>query len=196
MKNQIKILREQAGLTQSELAEKTGLSLRTIQRVESSDKPPKGHTLATLAAAFDMEPKALHERINTGSTAPTEQTKRRDSKLDTHSMKLVNLGLLGMYLFPLGNVLLPLLIWKYRPKSALLDEAARKITNAQIIWTICFYVLLCLSPFAQRMLSLDIPLILVVLLLAVTSNLFLLGRTAYAIQQEDLGFLDLPLRLL
>ncbi|WP_420828330.1 helix-turn-helix transcriptional regulator [Flavobacterium potami] len=34
MKNKVKILREEKNMTQNELAEKSGLSLRTIQRIE------------------------------------------------------------------------------------------------------------------------------------------------------------------
>ena len=37
MKNRIKILREEKNMTQNELAEKSGLSLRTIQRIEAGN---------------------------------------------------------------------------------------------------------------------------------------------------------------
>ena len=44
--------REQKGFTQKTLAEATGLSLRTIQRLEAGNSEPKGHTLTVLAKAL------------------------------------------------------------------------------------------------------------------------------------------------
>jgi transcriptional regulator with XRE-family HTH domain len=44
MQPNFKKIREQKHLTQSELAEKSGLSLRTIQRIEAGNTP-KGFTL-------------------------------------------------------------------------------------------------------------------------------------------------------
>mgnify|MGYP003598873837 CR=1 FL=1 len=43
-------------LTQEELAEKSGISVRTIQRIESGTKP-KGYTLKALAAALGISEK-------------------------------------------------------------------------------------------------------------------------------------------
>jgi transcriptional regulator with XRE-family HTH domain len=42
--SKLKQIREQQNLTQEELAEKSGISVRTIQRIESGTEP-KGHTL-------------------------------------------------------------------------------------------------------------------------------------------------------
>ncbi|NQY05646.1 MAG: helix-turn-helix transcriptional regulator, partial [Flavobacteriaceae bacterium] len=46
--NKLVALRTQRNLTQEELAEKSGISSRTIQRIEAGTVP-KGHTLKTLA---------------------------------------------------------------------------------------------------------------------------------------------------
>ena len=47
--------RKSKGLTQSELAEKSGLSKRTIQRLESGLVTPRGYTLKALSAALDFD---------------------------------------------------------------------------------------------------------------------------------------------
>lgn len=52
MKNKIQLLREENRLTQKELAEKAGLSLRTIQRIEAGNIP-KGFTLKALAESLN-----------------------------------------------------------------------------------------------------------------------------------------------
>lgn len=44
--------RERAGWTQTELANQSGVPLRTIQRVENLEHSPKADTLRALAAAF------------------------------------------------------------------------------------------------------------------------------------------------
>ena len=52
--NPIKSLREKQGLTQQMLSDKSGLSLRTIQRLEKENKAPKGHSLQALAENFEL----------------------------------------------------------------------------------------------------------------------------------------------
>ena len=59
----IKETREKLGYTQKVLAEKTGLSLRTIQRLEVSKNAPKGYTLTQLAKVFEMTPRSLQEKF-------------------------------------------------------------------------------------------------------------------------------------
>lgn len=54
--SELKKIREEMNLTQEELAEKSGISVRTIQRIESGTKP-KGYTLKALAAALGISEK-------------------------------------------------------------------------------------------------------------------------------------------
>ena len=55
----VKDLRKREGLSQEKLAEKSGLSLRTIQRVENEDTEPTGDTLMRIAATFNVTPDEL-----------------------------------------------------------------------------------------------------------------------------------------
>jgi len=52
--SKLKNIRKKFNLTQEELAEKSGVSARTIQRIEAGVEP-KGHTLKVLAAALSVE---------------------------------------------------------------------------------------------------------------------------------------------
>ena len=81
--NTIKKIREQQGYTQATLAEETGLSLRTIQRLEASNKAPKGHTLKVLAELFDMQPSTLLKQF---------QSVEKDQNSNTDSIRLINLS--------------------------------------------------------------------------------------------------------
>jgi len=52
-------LRQEAYLTQSELAEKAGLAKATITRLEASEYVPLVKTVRALATALGVEPRAL-----------------------------------------------------------------------------------------------------------------------------------------
>jgi transcriptional regulator with XRE-family HTH domain len=58
----IKKLRLQKGWSQAELAQFSGLSVRTIQRVEKGDKPGL-ETLKCLAAVFDLEAADFQQEV-------------------------------------------------------------------------------------------------------------------------------------
>lgn len=58
MKSIVQHLRERKNLTQTELAEKSGLSLRTIQRIEA-ENIPKRFTLKALPNVFETLPEEL-----------------------------------------------------------------------------------------------------------------------------------------
>lgn len=183
----IKAYRESLGYTQKHLAEQTGLSLRTIQRVETGKTSPKGHTLQMLAEALGVETAVLHRSPETAE--PTESP-------GLLSSKLINLSVLSFFVLPLGNIILPLIIWRKRRASGAVDEMARKIINFQVIWTLLLFLLLSLSPFIQAALNSSFPLILLVLAGGLVLNLFVVVRTAHAIQEGRTDFLRLPIRLL
>jgi len=90
--NVIKKKRAELGYTQNALAEKTGLSLRTIQRIEGNAKVPKGHTLKSLSKAFNTEPQALQKRF---------QTKEQTEESDILSIKTINISILAFFITPL-----------------------------------------------------------------------------------------------
>ncbi|UOQ75338.1 helix-turn-helix domain-containing protein [Hymenobacter sp. 5516J-16] len=50
----IATIRKSKGLSQEVLAEQSGVSLRTIQRVEQGDTVPRGFTLQALATALEV----------------------------------------------------------------------------------------------------------------------------------------------
>lgn len=56
--NNVKYWREKNNFTQNELAEKSGISLRTIQRIEGGSSL-KGFTLHSIAKALETNPEHL-----------------------------------------------------------------------------------------------------------------------------------------
>lgn len=75
----IRELRIKRGLTQEELAERTKLSVRTIQRIESGEVDPRTYTLTLLAEALDVELETLTtekaQKVQEPVLSETEKTK-------------------------------------------------------------------------------------------------------------------------
>jgi transcriptional regulator with XRE-family HTH domain len=59
--DQLKTIRKHKGYSQQRLAEKSGLSLRTVQRVENGETQPRGDTLIRLTDALDVNPNEIME---------------------------------------------------------------------------------------------------------------------------------------
>lgn len=99
----IKELRIRKGFSQEGLAEETGLSLRTIQRIENGETEPRGDSLRRLANAFDASPEEIVD------------WKIRDNK---GFLKGLNLSALSFLIFPLLGIVVPLIIWSQKKVKA------------------------------------------------------------------------------
>lgn len=118
----IKNLRKRKGISQELLAENSGLSLRTIQRIENGETEPRGDTLTRLANTLDVAPEELVD---------WELTE------DKGFLMSLNLSALGFILFPLLGIVIPLIMWiSQKGKLKQLDNLAKEVLNFQISWTI------------------------------------------------------------
>lgn len=180
----IKDFREQNGYTQSDLAEKTGLSLRTIQRIESGHTIPKGHTLKVLAEFLGGNP----TEIKSNSSQIT------DVQID--QIKLINLSALAVIIIPFGNIIFPFILWRKYLKDQTVNHAAKYLLNFQIIWSLLLSFFLLVSPFIQNILQLSFSLIIVVLILAYCFNIFMIFIFSRWISKRDLEHLRVTYQLL
>ncbi|MFK8006537.1 MAG: helix-turn-helix domain-containing protein [Saprospiraceae bacterium] len=187
MKKIIRSYREKLGFTQAELAEKTSLSIRTIQRVESGKTVPKGYTLKVLSEVFGVEKEEL---VAQKSTLKTEESK------SNVNLKLINLSALGFIGIPFGNLIFPFMIWNKYREDETVNEVGSRIINFQIIWTFCTCLLLIISPFLQDYFPSDFILILNVGLLAMVVNICVILKTAIDLNASKYDVLLLKLRLL
>ncbi|CAH0255259.1 hypothetical protein SRABI04_03337 [Chryseobacterium sp. Bi04] len=142
------MLRETRNMTQNELAEQSGLSLRTVQRVEAGSIL-KGFTLKALAQALNTNPE--HLVIQT-----------RDLE-NIHKAKVINLSALSGLIIPFGGVILPLIL-TYKTKDSTSKELGKSMVCIQIILAFIFSVSLIISPFIQKYLSLRFPLFIIVIM--------------------------------
>jgi len=122
----VKKLRNRKGYSQEELAEKTGLSLRTIQRVENGETEPRGDSLKKLASVFEVSPDDI-----------VDWTIQEDKGF----LVSLNLSALAFLFFPILGILVPLTIWILKKdKIRNLNEIAKDLLNFQITWTIFFFI--------------------------------------------------------
>ena len=122
----IKELRNRKGFSQEELSEKTGLSLRTVQRIENGETEPRGDSLKRLAMAFDVLPDEI-----------IDWTVQEDKGF----LISLNLSALSFFLFPLLGIIVPLIIWiSKKDKIRNVNEIAKEILNFQITWTMILFI--------------------------------------------------------
>ena len=122
-------LRKLKGYSQEKLAEKAGVNIRTLQRLEKTDVQPQPHTLKILADALEVT-------IDDFMVTPNEE-------MPTQMPALLHFsGLAGTFI-PLGNLLVPFLFWLYKKKQfPELDTHAKQVLNFHLSNTLYIYVTL------------------------------------------------------
>jgi uncharacterized Tic20 family protein len=122
----VKELRSRKGFSQEFLAEESGLSLRTIQRIENNETVPRGDTLKRLAVAL--------------GTSPDEIVDWKIQE-DQNYLILMNLSTFGFLFFPILGIIIPLVMWiSKKDKLKHVNELGKAILNFQISWTLFLFL--------------------------------------------------------
>ncbi len=131
--------RIQKGYSQEHLAESADISIRTLQRIEGGQTEPRGHTLIALAQALDMAVEDL-----------MDFTKRENN----NTLHAINLSALAYWIFPLGNILLPLIIWVINKEKV---KGANQFGKIQVLiqtgWTTLIFlsiIIFLFGPFLAQ----------------------------------------------
>ncbi|MBV6878675.1 helix-turn-helix domain-containing protein [Epilithonimonas ginsengisoli] len=164
----LKTLREAKNLTQTELAEKSGLSLRTIQRIESGNIP-KGFTLKAIAKALDLDPEDLF--------SSTEES------IDLNRAKLINLSALSGLIIPFGGIIFPAIL-TYKTKDPVNRELGKNIISLQIVLAAVVSILMIISPFIQKAISIKFPLFLIPLILFIVVKMFIIFKNGISLNKR------------
>lgn len=158
MRKDIQSYRLEKNLTQGELAEKAGLSLRTIQRIEAG-VIPKGFTLKSIAGVLGIDPETI--------------TKSKEKDVDFSRVKMINLSALCFIIIPFGNIILPSVL-TYQSKDERIKSFGKNIISIQIIWTLITSLLMIISPFLQDLISSKIPMFIFLLVLLMSLNIIII----------------------
>ena len=176
-------LRKEKAWSQEDLAERSGLSVRTIQRIENNGSRPRPFTLQTLASALDVDIATL---------LPKEEKTGQQPAIDFSILRQINLAVFLHVVLPLGNIFLPLIIWRKNKQSALVKEVGSKIITVQILWTITTLLLLILTPLVSLLISGEVqvgqfPTVLLVYLLSVVLNVLMTIQSAQRLLKQQVN---------
>lgn len=177
--SKLKTIREQKNLTQEELSEKSKISVRTIQRIESGTEP-KGYTLRALAQALGVkeselqldQPSALSEKDEVEMGAGEEEI-----AINYSYIKIINLSSLVFTLLPPLNIFVPLILMHSMKQR---NSLVRQIISVQMIWTVMAPITFMLGIF----LKFGKQFTLILMILIVLSNVFIILRNAAEIDKN------------
>lgn len=121
----IKELRKRKGMSQEFLADESGLSLRTIQRIENGETNPTGESLKRLSNALNINPDELIDW---------------SIKEDKRYLTYLNLSALTFLFFPLLGILVPFILWTSRKgKIKNINKLGKDLINFEITWTLLLF---------------------------------------------------------
>lgn len=121
----VKELRNKRGMSQEFLAEESGLSLRTIQRIEKGESNPTGESLKRLSNALNVNPDELIDW---------------SIKEDNKYLIFLNLSALTFLFFPLLGILVPFILWTSKKgKIKNINALGKELINFEITWTILLF---------------------------------------------------------
>lgn len=157
--------RKLKGYTQAKLAEKTSVTVRTIQRIEKGEVNPHLQTVKLLAVALEIDVDELMNLEN-----PNEEDIQKKWLLLLHGSPLLGLGV------PLFNILIPLFIWIHkRGDNSLYERQGRAVVNFQITATLLFLLsfvaLLTVEGYGFILFISVIPLVVIAVLANIISVL-------------------------
>lgn len=125
--------RRKLGLTQEQVQEQTGITTRTIQRIEGNKVQPQAHTLKTLAACLQLDFSAL--------TQPLTPRTERAAAPPASQLALLHASSLVGLLVPFANIIAPLLFWLLkRAVHPEYDQQGRKVLNFQCTITLIGFI--------------------------------------------------------
>lgn len=131
--SKLTIYRRKNGLTQEKLAELSGITTRTIQRIEKGAVVPHIHTLKILADCLEIDIEMLtgdHETVVVEEEVPVKKS----------IVPLFHLlALLGLAL-PILNIILPFILWLLkRDENEEFDRQGKQVLNFHLSMTLLFF---------------------------------------------------------
>ena len=133
--SKLALYRRKKGMTQENLAELSGVTTRTIQRIEKGSVVPHIQTLKILADCLEIDPELLMDEpegtANTASITPL-----------FHLLALIGLSL------PVLNILLPFLLWLLkREENQEYNHQGKQVLNFQLSMSMLLFPAIALMVF-------------------------------------------------
>lgn len=169
--DRVKTNRRLRNLSQEELADLSGLSIRTIQRLEKGETIGSSYTLRTVATALQITPEEL-------TAAPLLHGGRHSASLKY--MLILNWSALIGLVIPLTNIILPaIMLWRHRHNPQL-KLRGQQIVSFQIIWLLITLALMIVIPSILMGFSMlvggPLPLFIPVYVVCLVVNIYFIFR--------------------
>ncbi len=161
--------REKLNLTQEELATKSGVSVRTIQRIESGIKP-KGYTLESLCKALGIPKDDL--------LVEQDESIKSNKQL----IKYINLSSILLLIVPLGSIIMPLIIMRWKKE---INAVTKQIVSIQILWTLSFLIVTVLVALLSKTFSFSKEMVPLAMLALLITNLYIIIRNTVGIEKNN-----------
>lgn len=178
--SELKKIREKKNLTQEELAGKSGISVRTIQRIEAGTEP-KGYTLKTLAAALDVAEKDLliPETLAEDNVVVEEVIAVENKEVYNFTLiKIINISSLPFSWFPIANFLVPIIIMLFTKEK---NSIVKQIISLQIFLAVICPIIFMIVAF----LKLGKESVLLTMIVLTLTNIFIILRNAYELDKKN-----------
>ncbi|OUS01042.1 hypothetical protein A9Q86_09875 [Flavobacteriales bacterium 33_180_T64] len=137
-KDKILQLRDERKISQEELSEASGISVRTIQRIEKDQVNPRPFTTRKLLEALNVS----LEEFNSDSPKNSKYHIEESTKLNRFIMSNFL-----VFLLPVIFLIFIVAIWKKGTWSNTSNLICKKVLSFQILWTILSVILMLLNPF-------------------------------------------------
>lgn len=184
----IRAKRKSKGYSIEELSFRSGVSAKTIQRVENDLSNPRGFTLQKIADTLDLDIEVL-----TNSFEQLDSIDQLNEK-GIDELKKLNLSVLGMIILPLTNLFFPLLYFTKYKSLSLVNRYGSKIVSFQLLWCVITALFLIAAPFIRVSLNLvsitSFGSILFTYLLFWLFNLGVTIKIALQLSKEDYAFIE------
>jgi XRE family transcriptional regulator, regulator of sulfur utilization len=181
----LKHFRRISCLSQEKLAENSGISIRTIQRIEEGKSLGSGYTINALAKALNIKSTDLLNSVSQNSLPLTNNIIK---------LKMLNLSAISMLLIPLANIVFPAYIyWKNRDNQKVKDIGS-KILSFQIFWTLGTILISIFLPIILLLLFAtlkggSVPLFVPIYFISAIFNIYFVIKFAININKQ-LPFLE------
>lgn len=135
--SKLAVYRRKKGLTQENLAELSGVTTRTIQRIEKGSVVPHIQTLKILADCLEIDPELLMDepegvKFEQEEVKPEQFNHAQEKKIASITPLFHLAALIGLSL-PILNILLPFALWLFlRNEHKEYEQQGKQVLNFQL----------------------------------------------------------------
>ncbi|WP_299111037.1 helix-turn-helix domain-containing protein [uncultured Winogradskyella sp.] len=131
-------LRDERKMSQEELSEASGISIRTIQRIEKNEVNPRPYTARKLIEALNISLDDFNDASQNNSNVHIEENTKLNRFIISNFL---------VFIFPVIFFIPIIFIWKKGKWSDTSNIICKKILSFQVVWIIISVSITLLTPF-------------------------------------------------